>query len=82
MKNSVAKKAPFIGYDGRERDTPLEDAKARMTAGEPYVLRLRTPETGQTSYQDELRGTISVPNSEIRDGVMVKARWLPYLSLC
>ncbi len=71
------KKAPFIGYDGRERDIPLKDAKARMAAGEPYVLRLRTPETGQTNYQDELRGTISVPNNEIRDGVMVKQDGYP-----
>ncbi len=72
-----SKKASFIGYDGRERNIPLEEAKARVAVGEPYVLRLRTPETGQTSYQDELRGTISVPNSEIRDGVMVKQDGYP-----
>ena len=71
------KKAPYIGYDGSERGIPLKEAKVRIAAGEPYVLRLRTPETGQTNYEDELRGTISTPNSEIRDGVMVKQDGYP-----
>ncbi len=71
------KKAPFIGYDGSERDIPLEEAKARIEKGESYVLRLRTPEAGQTSYKDELRGVINTPNNEIRDGVMIKQDGYP-----
>ena len=71
------RKAPFLGYDGRERDIPLAEAKARIANGEPYVLRLRTPDEGETSFIDELRGKVSVPNAEIRDGVMIKKDGYP-----
>lgn len=76
-KEQESKKSSFIGYDGRERNIPLEEAKSRISSGDPYVMRLKTPETGQTSYVDELRGVISVPNSEIRDGVMIKQDGYP-----
>ena len=71
------RKAPFLGYDGRERDIPLEEAKARIAAGEPHVLRLRTPEDGETTFRDELRGDVTIANSETRDGVMIKKDGYP-----
>ncbi len=65
------------GYDGRARDIPKEESDKRAEDGEPFVLRLRTPDEGETSFHDELRGVVRVPNSELRDAVMVKSDGFP-----
>jgi glutamyl-tRNA synthetase len=65
------------GYDGRARELSQEESDRRAAAGEPFVLRLKTPDEGETSYADELRGTVSIPNRELRDQVMVKSDGFP-----
>lgn len=42
----------------------------------PYVIRMKIPE-GQTSFQDEIRGTITIQNSEIDDQVLMKSDGFP-----
>ena len=44
-----ARKDPFQGYQRRCRDLSPEEAKARIDAGEPYVLRIKVPEDAATS---------------------------------
>jgi len=65
------------GYDGRARTIPKEESDRRAAAGEPFVLRLKTPDEGETSFLDELRGEVSIPNREIRDMVMLKSDGFP-----
>ena len=48
------------GYDGFCRDRGLEPSAGRM-------LRFRTPDAGQTTFDDLVRGTISVDNAQIED---------------
>ena len=65
------------GYDGRARDIPKDESDRRAADGEPFVLRLRTPDEGETSFRDEIRGEVRIPNSEIRDMVMLKSDGFP-----
>jgi glutamyl-tRNA synthetase len=65
------------GYDGRGRDLPLDEQRRRAAAGEPHVVRLRTPDDGSTSFHDLLRGDVAVPNTEIRDAVLLKSDGYP-----
>ena len=59
------------------RDLPLEEAKARVAAGEPYVIRQRIPETGSTTFHDASFGDITVENKDLDDQVLLKRDGLP-----
>ena len=48
------------GYDGHCRDRGLEPGPGRM-------VRFRTPDVGQTSFDDLVRGTVTFENSSIED---------------
>ena len=43
----------------------------------PYVIRLNVPEEGETSFEDELYGTITVPNKELDDMILIKSDGYP-----
>ncbi len=64
-------------YDKHCRNIPLEEAKARVAAGEPYVIRQRVPEGVVSSYVDLVYGEISVASADIEDGVLLKSDGLP-----
>ncbi|MBX3140104.1 MAG: glutamate--tRNA ligase [Trueperaceae bacterium] len=66
-----------IGYDGRGRDLPPAEQARRHAAGEPNVVRLMTADEGATTFRDRLRGDVTIPNSEIRDPVLMKSDGYP-----
>jgi len=53
-----------------------EEVKKRLEAGESSVIRLRVPE-GETTFIDEIRGSIKINNAEIDDQVLMKADGYP-----
>ena len=59
------------------RDMPLEEAKARVAAGEPYVVRQRIPKEGTTTFTDAIFGDITVENKTLDDQVLIKRDGLP-----
>ena len=59
-------------YDGACRTLPPAEAARRMAAGEPHVIRFKTPHEGSTSATDLLRGEITVANSTLDDFILVK----------
>ena len=59
------------------RDLPLAEAKARVAAGEPYVIRQRIPLDGQTTFHDAIFGDITVDNDTLDDQVLLKRDGLP-----
>lgn len=65
------------GYDGRGRSVPREEQERRASGGEAHVIRLRTPDDGETTFKDSVRGTIRWPNSELRDTVLLKRDGYP-----
>ena len=64
-------------YDGKCRDIPLDEAKARVAAGEPYVIRQKMPTEGSTSFDDAVFGTITINNDELEDQILLKSDGLP-----
>jgi len=60
-------------YDGTCRNISLEEAEKRIKAGEPHVVRFKTPKEGITSSTDLLRGKITVENSTLDDIVLIKS---------
>ena len=67
----------FNRADDPCRDLPLEEALARVAAGEPYVIRQRIPHEGQTTFHDAVFGDITVDNDTLDDQVLMKRDGLP-----
>ena len=55
----------------------LEEAKARVAAGEPYVIRQTINKTGKSKYHDEVYGDIEIDYDELDEGVLLKSDGLP-----
>lgn len=65
------------GYDRRYRDVPQDVIDEKLKSGQPYVIRMKVPLEGSTTYRDELRGDITFDNSQIDDQVLMKADGFP-----
>ncbi len=64
-------------YDKHCLGISKEEAKRRIDAGEPYVIRQNVPLTGKASFDDVLFGHIEVDCSTLDDSVLMKADGLP-----
>ncbi len=64
-------------YDGHCRHIPPEEAKRRVEAGEPHVIRFKTPREGSITVHDLIRGDITVANKDIDDYILLKSDGLP-----
>ena len=60
-------------YDGRWRDRPASDAPP----GVKPVIRLKAPQTGETTVHDKVMGSITVQNSQLDDMVLLRADGVP-----
>jgi glutamyl-tRNA synthetase len=72
MRQEQQKRKEPPHYDGTCRDIPLAEADRRIQAGEPHVIRFRTPKEGTTTVVDRMRGEITVENRTIDDYILVK----------
>lgn len=73
MREKQQQNKEFPHYDGCCRNIDLSEAKRRVAAGEPHVIRFKTPKEGTTTVTDLLRGEITVENKTIEDYVIVKS---------
>ena len=65
------------GYDRCCRNLDPGESLRRAQAGEPFVVRLKVPETGETTFHDLLRGDITTPNAQLDDMVLLKRDGFP-----
>lgn len=54
-----------------------DEAKRRIAAGEPYVIRQNVPTQGKASFDDILYGHVEVDCDTLDDNVLIKADGLP-----
>jgi glutamyl-tRNA synthetase len=60
-------------YDGACRSLPESDRQRRRSEGRPHAIRFRVPETGRTSFEDQVFGHIEYENHEIEDFVLLRS---------
>jgi glutamyl-tRNA synthetase len=75
-EKAIAQKQP-PKYDGTYRDYPLAEAQKRVAAGEKYVIRLKVPKDEEVSFDDLIRGRITVQSNELDDTVLLKSDGYP-----
>ena len=77
IRQDLQRRGLSHGYDGRGRSVSEEESERRAAAGEDFVVRLVTPDEGETVVNDALRGTVRIPNREVMDAVLLKSDGLP-----
>ncbi len=73
----LAAKQSTLGYDGHCRTIPSDASTHRAASGEPFVVRLRVPTEGSTTFHDLLRKPIEIQHKEIDDQVLLKSDGFP-----
>lgn len=56
---------------------PLEEAKKRVAAGEPYVIRQTIHKKGTSVFKDVVYGEIEIDYDELDEGVLLKSDGFP-----
>ncbi|MGH9015874.1 MAG: glutamate--tRNA ligase [Acidimicrobiia bacterium] len=69
------------GYDGHCRDLGPARRAELAAEGRPRSIRFRTPDDGVSSFDDAVRGTVSVEWANISDFVIVRADGTPLFFL-
>jgi glutamyl-tRNA synthetase len=77
MREVAAKQGKRIGYDRRYRNLSAEEVRAREAAGQPFVIRLKMPLTGECLFDDAIKGRITAPWADIDDQVLLKSDGFP-----
>lgn len=64
-------------YDGHCRALSSQEVSKRLEDKEPYVVRLKVPQDGQTVLKDLIRGEVTWENAGIDDQVLLKSDGFP-----
>ena len=64
-------------YDGLCASLSQEEIQKKLDDGVPYVVRLKMPQTGTSTFVDEVFGEISIENSTLEDFILIKSDGYP-----
>ncbi len=64
-------------YDRHCLSLTKSEIDSRLSEGEPFVIRQKMPDSGTTSFEDSVYGTITVENSTLDDQILLKSDGLP-----
>lgn len=77
LRQEAEARGEVFRYDGLCRRLTRDEARSRINAGQPYVVRQRIPDQGVTVVNDLVFGSYSYENSQLEDGVLLKSDGLP-----
>ncbi|MFT4888357.1 MAG: glutamyl-tRNA synthetase [Pseudohongiellaceae bacterium] len=75
-KQQMSDKAA-VGYDGHCLQLAPEAVAARVAAGEEHVIRMKIPSDGECTFDDMLRGPVSIAWSQVDMQVLIKSDGKP-----
>jgi glutamyl-tRNA synthetase len=61
--------------------SPWRDADAASHPDAPHVIRLRTPQDGETVIEDEVQGRVTISNTQIDDMILLRSDGTPVYML-
>ena len=64
-------------YDKHCLGLSEEEVQKNLSEGKPFVIRQNNPNTGTTTFHDEIYGDISVDNAELDDMILIKSDGFP-----
>lgn len=66
-----------LGYDGHCLHLDAETVAQRIAAGEEHVIRMKVPTEGECTFDDLLRGSVSIAWSQVDMQVLIKSDGKP-----
>lgn len=76
-REETAKSGGKQGYNRRCRHLSADEIAAKEADGQPFVIRLKIPLSGECTYQDAIKGNLSIPWSDIDDQILLKSDGFP-----
>jgi len=64
-------------YDRHCRSIPKEEAAIRTKSGEPFVIRMKVPLEGEMTFEDTIRGSVTIAHQMLDDQVLIKSDGYP-----
>ena len=77
MRAEQQAKGEFVKYDRRCLNLTPAEIEAKLAKGEPYVLRLKMPETRIFRFNDIIRGEVEMDSAQSDDQVLIKSDGYP-----
>lgn len=81
LREQAAAEGKVFKYDKHCLGLSKEEVARRIAAGEEYVIRQNIPTEGESSYEDAVYGTITVPMSDMEDNILLKSDGWPTYNL-
>ena len=86
VKDAIKERARAQGGDKNMRDNPYRDlstveSDTRAVNGEPFAIRLKVPESGKTSFEDQVYGLQERDYAETEDLVLLRSDGHPLYNL-
>jgi len=77
IRHEQRRQGLFVGYDRLCRGRPDDEGERRAAAGESFVVRMKMPLSGETTFVDRLRGPVKFDNAQIDDQILLKTDGFP-----
>ncbi len=77
LREQQMKAKQQTGYDGHCLALDQSEVEERVAAGEPHVIRMKIPESGECEFEDLLRDTVSIAWSQIDMQILIKSDGMP-----
>ncbi|HON32439.1 MAG TPA: glutamate--tRNA ligase [Candidatus Syntrophosphaera thermopropionivorans] len=77
MRAEQQAKGEFVKYDRRCLNLTPAEIEAKLAKGEPYVLRLKMPDTRTFRFNDIIRGEVEMDSAQSDDQVLIKSDGYP-----
>jgi glutamyl-tRNA synthetase len=74
-KQLALKQSP--SYDRQCRNLSLEEVERHIAAGEHHVIRMKVPEDGEMTFEDVIRGRVTIAHKMLDDQVLIKSDGYP-----
>lgn len=81
MRSEQAARKEPPRYDRTCLNLSPEEVERNMAEGRQFVVRMRVPDEGSTTFYDEIRGDITFENRVLDDMVLLKSDGLPVYHL-
>jgi glutamyl-tRNA synthetase len=76
MRAEAEARGEAFRFDRRTAFLPADEEQRRVDRGDPFAIRFRVPE-GETSWDDLVHGTITFPNKDVDDFVILRSDGSP-----
>ena len=76
QRSEAESRGEAFRFDRRSAELDPDEQEARVARGEPFAIRFRVPE-GETSWDDLVHGTITFPNKDVDDFVILRSDGSP-----